>query len=198
MKLRCSVARVGLLAAVCLAPAVLLADGSDSQPSPQNLVRAALRTELAGPSDSRKSLLNQALKIDPGFKPALWQSGRVRWDDQWLTLEQAARQADEDPTWAAYRKLRDEMIDSADGHRKRLRRSLQSGGRRFRHLLRRRQANSGPRQPAAGRNRGRGARPEQAGSELKRPFAHPGDRRSRVKRLGMRLATVPARGQSRR
>ena len=74
---------------------------------------------MAGPSDSRKSLLNQALKIDPGFKPALWQSGRVRWDDQWLTLEQAARQADEDPTWAAYRKLRDEMIDSADGHRKR-------------------------------------------------------------------------------
>jgi tetratricopeptide (TPR) repeat protein len=88
-----------------------------SDASPAELVTAALRTELEGPSDQRKTLLDQALTLDPDFAPARWQSGFVRWDDQWLTLEEVADRAGEDKRLAAYRQRRDAMIDRADDHR---------------------------------------------------------------------------------
>ncbi len=81
------------------------------------LVDAALRSELDGPSEQRKTLLDQALSLDPNYAPARWQSGYVRWDDQWLTLDEVAKVAGDDKRLAAYRQRRDRMIDRADDHR---------------------------------------------------------------------------------
>ncbi len=85
--------------------------------TPAELVNAALRSELDGPSDVRRSLLERALELDPNCAPARWQSGYVRWDDEWLTLEEVAARAAGDKRLVEYRQRRDAMIDTADEHR---------------------------------------------------------------------------------
>ena len=75
-----------------------------------------LRSEFKGPSVC-KSLLDETLKLDPDFAPARWQLGFVRLNDQWLTQDEAAASAKNDPALAAYRKLREQLIDTADNHR---------------------------------------------------------------------------------
>ncbi|MGD9720767.1 MAG: polymorphic toxin-type HINT domain-containing protein [Pirellulales bacterium] len=85
--------------------------------TPQQLVDAALRTELAGPSAKRDELLRQALALDENFAPARWQLGFVRWDDEWLALDEVARRVAGDPILTEYRKRRDAMVDMADSHR---------------------------------------------------------------------------------
>ena len=80
-------------------------------------MRAALESELGGPSEVRDELLKQALARDPNYAPARWQSGFVRWDGQWLTAEQVAQCAASDRLLAAYRQRRDAMVDRADDHR---------------------------------------------------------------------------------
>ena len=85
--------------------------------SPTGLVRAALESELTGPSDVRARLLNKALERDPNFAPARWQAGFVRWDDQWLRPEEVAKHVAGDPRLAQYRQRRDAMVDTADDHR---------------------------------------------------------------------------------
>jgi hypothetical protein len=90
---------------------------SESSTTAQALVNAALRSELDGATDARKKLLDEALSLDPDYAPARWQSGFVRYDDQWLTVDQAAKRAASDPQLTAYRKMRDGMVDTADNHR---------------------------------------------------------------------------------
>ncbi len=107
----------GALATLCLFPASLTAGESSNQASPEGLVREALRSELSGRSDERQRLLEQALKVDPNFAPARWQLGFVRKENEWLTLDEAAKRAKADPQLTAYRKLRDELIETADNHR---------------------------------------------------------------------------------
>ncbi len=84
---------------------------------PGRLVQAALDSEREGPSTARATLLEQALARDPSFAPARWQSGFVRWQDEWLSPEDVAARTADDKTLAAYRKLRSESVDSADSHR---------------------------------------------------------------------------------
>ncbi len=84
---------------------------------PGRLVQAALDSEREGPSAARATLLEQALARDPNFAPARWQSGFVRWQDEWLSPEDVAARTADDKTLAAYRKLRSESVDSADSHR---------------------------------------------------------------------------------
>ncbi|MEX2112211.1 MAG: hypothetical protein WD845_03450, partial [Pirellulales bacterium] len=88
-----------------------------SDATPAELVNAALCSELDGPSDQRQTLLDRALALDPNYTPARWHSGYVRWDDQWLTLDEVATRAADDKQLAEYRQRRDAMIDTADGHR---------------------------------------------------------------------------------
>ncbi len=85
--------------------------------NPADLVRAALKSELEGPSELRASLLGQALARDPNFAPARWQSGFVRWDDEWLKVDDVPRRARDNEQLAAYRKLRNALVDTADNHR---------------------------------------------------------------------------------
>ena len=78
----------------------------DSSATPAELVTVALQTELDGPSEQRKLLLHRALKLDSDYAPARWQSGYLRWDDQWLTLDELAARVKDDPQLAAYRQRR--------------------------------------------------------------------------------------------
>lgn len=119
--LSCLVCNVGAsLAMLLLGPmCVMAADATLSTGSaePADLVKAALRTELDGPSESRKQLLDEALARDPDFAPARWHSGFVRFDGQWLKVEDVPRRARGIEHLADYRKLRDKLIDTADNHR---------------------------------------------------------------------------------
>jgi hypothetical protein len=89
----------------------------DRENSPERLVRAALESELGGPSAQRKNHLEQALAIDPNFAPARWQAGFVHWRGQWHSPEEIAKLASTDKILAEYRKLRDKLVDTADNHR---------------------------------------------------------------------------------
>ncbi len=89
----------------------------DADATPAELVNAALRSELDGPSEARKTLLDRALELDPDYAPARWHSGYVRWDDKWLTLDEVAGRAADDKQLAEYRKRRDVLVDRADDHR---------------------------------------------------------------------------------
>jgi hypothetical protein len=85
--------------------------------TPAALVQAALEAELHGPSPARQQLLEQALRRDPDFAPARWQSGFVRWDNKWLTVDEVADRARANKQLAAYRKFRGGVAETADGHR---------------------------------------------------------------------------------
>jgi hypothetical protein len=116
--------RMTLLRAVAatgcyLSLGLLLAD-TNKEPvasTPADLVQAALKSELDGPSEARQNLLNQALKADPDFAPARWQLGFVRYEDRWLDLEEVAHRVKSDEKLTAYRKQRDAMVDTADSHK---------------------------------------------------------------------------------
>ena len=82
-----------------------------------DLVKAALESELGGPSETRKSLLDDALKLDPNHAPARWQSGFVRWDGEWLKFDEIAKIAASDEKLLAYRYERDILLYARDGHR---------------------------------------------------------------------------------
>jgi tetratricopeptide (TPR) repeat protein len=85
--------------------------------SAERLVRAALESECGGPSAAREQLLKQALALDPEFAPARWQSGFVRWNGGWQSLDVVGRLASTDKTLAEYRRLREGMVDTADNQR---------------------------------------------------------------------------------
>ncbi len=89
----------------------------DASAPPAVLVKAALESELDGPSEIRRTLLDQALARDPNFAPARWQSGFVRWDGEWLSIDEVPKRAAADKQLAAYRKMRDAMVDTAENHR---------------------------------------------------------------------------------
>ena len=67
------VAACALAAACWISPGIVLADEAslpETTATPADLVRAALKAELGGPSDLRKTLLDEALKRDPNFAQA--------------------------------------------------------------------------------------------------------------------------------
>jgi hypothetical protein len=88
-----------------------------AETKPADLVTAALKTELDGPTSLRAELLAEAIRHDPDFAPARWQSGFVRIDNQWVKLDEVPRHARGDEQLAAYRKRRAGLIDTADNHR---------------------------------------------------------------------------------
>ncbi len=119
MSIRRSSARA-VVAATCtlsFAASALGATPSTDSRTPQQLVSAALRTDLDGPSSERDALLQQAIARDPDFAPARWQLGFVRWDDQWRALDDVARLANDDPQMSEYRQRRNALIDTADNQR---------------------------------------------------------------------------------
>ena len=77
-----------------------------------DLVRAALLAEASGNRESHDELLREAMKNDPDYRLAHWCAGEVRRDQQWLSLDEAQRQAANDRQLAEYRKLRDQHADT--------------------------------------------------------------------------------------
>jgi hypothetical protein len=89
----------------------------ETDATPAELVDAALRSELDGQSEVRKTLLDRALKLDAEFAPARWHSGYVRYDGKWLSPDEVAALAAGDSKRAEYRKRRDTVVDRAEDHR---------------------------------------------------------------------------------
>lgn len=83
-------------------------------------VAAALAAEAAGDNAQRSELLYKAWQAASDLPEANWHIGRVRVDDQWLTLGEAASRALGDAGEAKYRELREKA----------------SGGRALRELAR--------------------------------------------------------------
>jgi hypothetical protein len=86
-------------------------------PSPAELVNAALRGELEGSSELRSQLLAEALKRDPEYAPARWQSGYVKYNGEWMKVDDVPRHARANESLNEYRRRRDKMVDTADNHR---------------------------------------------------------------------------------
>jgi hypothetical protein len=109
------------LASVCgNSPGVVSADQAnlpETTGTPADLVRAALKSELGGPSELRRSLLDEAIQLDPNFTPARWHSGFVLWNGHWLTVGEVATAMQSDPQLTAYSQRREGMVNTADNHR---------------------------------------------------------------------------------
>lgn len=106
-----------ILEAHCAGRLVAQTKSSPLADSASGLVREALESESAGPSQLRQSLLSQALELDPDFAPARWQLGFVRWQGEWRSPEDIASCVSDDKTLSAYRELRDKLVDTAENHR---------------------------------------------------------------------------------
>lgn len=108
---------VALLVSNIALPTARSEEAATSTRSAEELVQAALRSELTGPSELRTELLSEALANDPDYAPARWHSGYVKFDGEWIKVDEVPRKARANESLAAYRKLRDGMIDTADNHR---------------------------------------------------------------------------------
>lgn len=84
----------------------------------EKLVQAALTAELASQNGERRQLLLQALTADPEHAPARWQSGYVKFDGRWLTIEQVAAVAGSDAVRKQYAELRAKTVDDVAGQLK--------------------------------------------------------------------------------
>ena len=87
-------------------PATNVDATADAKADAAVLVHAALMAEVSGNRELRRDRLRDALKKDPDFALAHWSAGEVRRDGQWLTLEEAQRQAAADKRLAEYRSQR--------------------------------------------------------------------------------------------
>jgi hypothetical protein len=71
----------------------------------KRLVAEALQAELEGDAARRAELLVEAIGAAPEYAPARWQSGQVRFGDEWLPVDQAQQLAVADPKRAEYLRL---------------------------------------------------------------------------------------------
>jgi hypothetical protein len=96
------------------------ADKTSIKPEPAadapRLVQEALDAELAGDAAGRDALLAQALKADPEFAPARWQSGQTKFQGQWRTPAEVQQFVSVHPDWAEYRRLRDSLGANVGAH----------------------------------------------------------------------------------
>ena len=74
-------------------------------------VIAALRAEAAGDNDRRSELLYKAWLDEKDLPEANWHTGRVRSDENWLTLGEAVSHAVNDPDAAGSQELRQRAKD---------------------------------------------------------------------------------------
>jgi hypothetical protein len=90
---------------------------ADHPATPEDLVLAALRSELSGPSPQRQQWLDEALNRDENFGPARWQSGQVQHDGRWVSVDAVSLDNPANARLADYRRRRDAMISTAAEHR---------------------------------------------------------------------------------
>ena len=78
------------------------------------LVQLALQGEADGKPVDRATYLQQALAVAPDFALAHWQSGEIRAEDKWVSIDDAARQTARSAKLDQYRKLRDQAGNTVD------------------------------------------------------------------------------------
>lgn len=87
----------------------------------EELVQRALKAELDGRLSERNELLAKAIKLDPSYRPARWQSGQVflnvdQADKKWIPIEEAEAKAAGSSLLAEYDKMRRIKFDDAAGN----------------------------------------------------------------------------------
>jgi hypothetical protein len=83
--------------------------------SPASLVREALVAEALGDRARSEVAIGKALAMEPGYAPAKWLAGCLRWEGRWLGWEEVQRKVQADSRLAEYRKLRDAQAASPLG-----------------------------------------------------------------------------------
>ena len=76
-----------------------------AQTAPE-LVRQALKAELANRPQVRQQLLQSAISRDADYAPAHWQQGEIQQGEQWLSVDVAAERRANDPRWLTYQRMR--------------------------------------------------------------------------------------------
>jgi tetratricopeptide (TPR) repeat protein len=79
------------------------------------LVKEALFREVYGGNDDRSRLLSEARSIVPNFAPAMWASGEVQFNRQWVKIDDVPRLASNDTDLATYLGKRDKTPDTLSG-----------------------------------------------------------------------------------
>ncbi len=87
-------------------------------PAAESKVRTALKAAADGDPLQRDRALREALIIDSECPEAHWHLGKVRINDQWMSIEQAQRQMAANPHQAQFEKLREEHAGSLTGELK--------------------------------------------------------------------------------
>jgi hypothetical protein len=117
---------LGLLAPRCetLAAEVAQPSSKATRSNPKELERRAAETveqALLAEADEqpaeRAALLKQAVELAPGYAPARWQAGLVRWQGKWQSVEAVTEAAARDPQRVAYAALRAQQALSAEAER---------------------------------------------------------------------------------
>jgi Pretoxin HINT domain len=79
------------------------------------LVKEALFREVYGGNDDRNRLLTEARSIVPNFAPAMWASGEVQFNKQWIKIDDVPRLASKDTALAMYESKREKTPDTLAG-----------------------------------------------------------------------------------
>ncbi|HTQ40686.1 MAG TPA: polymorphic toxin-type HINT domain-containing protein [Pirellulales bacterium] len=110
------------LTALLLGAAIAFAEAPAAQPPAANakadqaakLVEQALQAEAAGKPAERDALLKQALAIAPDYAPAHWQSGELKSDNAWVSVDDAAKHDAHSAKLDEYRQRRDQAGQTVD------------------------------------------------------------------------------------
>lgn len=78
-------------------------------------VKAALRREVFGEDEDRRALLEAALEAVPDHAPALWHSGHVRANNQWVRADDVPGLLAQNRRLIGYRVQRDKAADTLEG-----------------------------------------------------------------------------------
>ena len=84
--LRITLSTAGVLVATC---GLLCAEPMPKElreRAAAQLVEQALQAELAGDTRLRRALLDEALRVNPAYSPARWQSGQIFFDGCWRNV----------------------------------------------------------------------------------------------------------------
>ena len=81
-------------------------DNASASREAEELVRSALRSEVAGSPERRDALLRQALAIAPDYPSANWHLGRIRAGNAWRPVDEVAYDWARDKRLAEYRERR--------------------------------------------------------------------------------------------
>jgi hypothetical protein len=79
------------------------------------LVKEALFREVYGGNDDRNRLLSEARSLVPNFAPAMWASGEVQFNRQWVKIDDVPRLASKDTALAMYESKREKTPDTLVG-----------------------------------------------------------------------------------